>query len=163
MNTQDLENILFNANETKKYFVGVFPRDKLPHKPQTPFCLVCNLSKSDHSGSHWTCINVDENGTGLYFDSYGLPPLYSEIRNFMNRNTTSWDYNRVNLQCPWSFVCGHYCVYVLCKLQKQTLWTNILKTFTMNCRQNDVIVFNFTQRLCRRLHLNSRTNVLLNK
>ena len=42
----------------------------------------------------------------MYFDAYGLPPLYCEFTRFLK----DFVYNDIQLQEPFSTVCGHYCV-----------------------------------------------------
>ena len=64
-----------------------------------------------------------------YFDAYGLPPMYSEFRQFLK----NYVYNDVQLQEPFSTMCGHYCVLfarymfagysmeqIVCKLEPYT-------------------------------------------
>ena len=47
----------------------------------------------------------------MYFDSYGLPPLYQEFLTFLEKNYT---YNDIQLQEPFTTVCGQYCVLFAC-------------------------------------------------
>ena len=53
------------------------------------------------------------NGKVFYFDSYGLPPLDTEIINFLNNHSLSWRYNQQRLQSLQSKVCGLYCIFTL--------------------------------------------------
>ena len=108
-------------NEIEKYFnkchhfIGVYPRDKLPkkvYKRQTG--LIINTDKSTDPGEHWVAVALLNNNSGEYFDSFGLPPLLSEIREFLENNCDNgWIYNPVTLQHPLSTSCGKYCVAYL--------------------------------------------------
>jgi hypothetical protein len=50
-------------------FQGVFSSDRLPSELRL---LVCNTDPHHRPGEHWICINVDVQGRGEYFDSFGL-------------------------------------------------------------------------------------------
>lgn len=145
MNSSELNYILSRSCET---FIGVYARDELPTNVNGPICLVANLDKSHQSGSHWICIAINDKGEGLYCDSFGIPPMYSEFITFMDQNTIFWEYNDKSLQCFNSSTCGHYCIYVLFNLQNKSIH-KILLIFSNDCSQNDFLVYRF----CKRLYL----------
>jgi hypothetical protein len=67
MNTAQIEEFL----KTTRRFQGVFSSDRLPSEARL---LVCNTDPHRRPGEHWICINVDVQGRGEYFDSFGQPP-----------------------------------------------------------------------------------------
>ena len=75
--------------------------------------LVVNVDESNKPGSHWVAIYVDQDGSGVFFDSYGLPPSVSHHIDRLRRNSTSYRWNIQQLQSVDSDVCGHYCVVFL--------------------------------------------------
>lgn len=142
MNTREVENILRSDCKLSTIFEGVYASDRLPL-----FCnynntaLVMNLDPHNQSGSHWVSIYI-ENGYGLYFDSYGMPPtVNANFVHFLNRNCTQgWDYNRTELQALDSDVCGHYCIWFLSERARGVSLKNIVNQFTANCTVNDKLV-----------------------
>ena len=92
-----------------KHFLGVYSRDNLPEKANSPSSLVANFDKYGEPGSHWIAIFIDNCGDGEYFDPYGLPPLHIEFLNFLQRNTHNLFWNKIPLQCDmWSLLCSIY-------------------------------------------------------
>ena len=53
-------------------FKGCFFKDNAP-KLKNGECLIVNLDDSTGNGTHW-CSCYNDNGTMIYFDSYGFPP-----------------------------------------------------------------------------------------
>ena len=87
---------------------GVFARNELGCS--TEKCVfICNTDCSHNEGTHWVALGINEQGEGLYFDSYGLPPVFKEFKRFFNGHDNVC-YNDVQLQTPFSMACGHYCV-----------------------------------------------------
>ena len=129
MNTSELQDVL-SATSPSPWKVGVFARDEIPKPPPKRKCLyICNTDSSHKPGSHWVVLCINGKGERLYFDAYGLPPMYIEFRQFLK----NYVYNDVQLQEPFSTVCGHYCVLfsrymfagysmeqIVCKLEPYT-------------------------------------------
>ena len=84
------------------------------------------LINTDHSagpGEHWVCVWCDGRGHVEYFDSFGLPPVFASIQNFIDRNRSGrFKYNKRLLQSLTSSACGLYVLYyVLMKSRGATL------------------------------------------
>ena len=73
---------------------------------------VVNLDNDDQPGSHWVAIWIGCAGAE-YFDPIGLPPLFTDIEQFMDKASGQWTYNDAELQSVDSDVCGHYCLFYL--------------------------------------------------
>ena len=62
---------------------GVYPADRLPWTRST--IIVANTDDHNRPGEHGIAFYIDEHGTGMYFDSYDLPPL--DPRFLLRRNS----------------------------------------------------------------------------
>ena len=142
--TKELSDKLKSSNG----FIGVFSRNELPKIKSLPASLVINTDPSYRLGEHWVAIYINEDGFGVYFDSYGLSPLIQEFIGFLNNNCPNgWTYNSTTVQGLHSITCGEYCVlfvymssigYSLCK---------IIKLFTSDLELNDKIIDNIYKKL----------------
>ena len=110
-----MNKILQDHPWTKHAFKGVYSSDTLPKKiKERPCALVVNTDKEHEPGSHWTAIYLDENGTGEYFDSYGLFPLSDHVLDFLNKHSQhKWTFNRIQLQHAITTMCGAYCIFFI--------------------------------------------------
>ena len=67
----------------ERCYLGTFSRDTLPRSIKNNFLFIVNTDPSTKPGEHWVAISKNSDGTGEYFDSYGLPPLHKEFITFM--------------------------------------------------------------------------------
>jgi hypothetical protein len=98
-----------------KNFKGVFMRNELA-KPVTVNkneCFILNLDDKDGNGTHWTCLYI-QNGICYYFDSFGFPPPI-EVEEYLSKVSKRY-YNSFEIQKINQVICGHFCIYVLFKL-----------------------------------------------
>ena len=75
--------------------------------------FILNTDSSKHEGTHWTCLHIKD-GSCIYFDPYGLPPP-REILKFCS-SASDRIYSSFQIQKLNSVLCGHYCAYVLLRL-----------------------------------------------
>lgn len=145
MNTLDIQRILRRDPYTTRYFVGVFPSDKIPPIQTFPAVLVINTDKHTDVGSHWLALFIEENRTLEFFDSYGLhPETYGEdIARFV-MNYPKLKYNTVSLQSPTSNVCGQYCIYFLVK-RCQGFCMNFI-VCNLTGKKNDFRMYQFVKK-----------------
>jgi hypothetical protein len=138
MDSITIRRFLKNANN----FVGVFPRDLIPNNiTKRPVSLIVNTDTSDKPGEHWVAIYLNENGSGEYFDSYGLPPLFDEFYFFLNTTCPlGWAYNKITLQCLSCITCGHYCVLYLKLRNLGYSYCDFISLFSYDLNKNDEIV-----------------------
>ena len=104
---------------TAKFFKGVYSADEIPEEKikdekKTRF-YIYNLSKSDEPGSHWVALMLNPKPNyNLYFDSFGDPPPENSIfKHFMKHK---FQYNSVQLQSPFSTVCGQWCMFFISEM-----------------------------------------------
>jgi len=126
MNSLEINKALKNY----KCFLGTFARDQLPTSlPKfRPLAIIMNTDPINLPGQHWVSIFVDETNCAEYFDSYGLPPLHSEILNCIgNNNIKNLSYNSMQIQGVSSNTCGHYCVLFVKLRCQNILFRDIIK------------------------------------
>ena len=105
-----------------KKFKGVFMRDEIKGSVGNNESLILNIDDSTGDGTHWTCL-YSKNGKCFNFDSYGfLFPI--EIQNY-GKDKEAY-YNSFKIQASSEVICGHYCIYVLYKLNNGSLFSDVL-------------------------------------
>lgn len=140
MNTEELTYFLQCDSRTKDFFIGVFPQDILPEKPDfRPYCFVVNSEPSTESGLHWMGVFVDEKDVGHFFCSYGKDPTYYGLD--LSRYASKWKYNPTSLQPNTSLSCGGHVIFVLTSLCNGFSFENILnELYSSDKTFNDVII-----------------------
>ena len=114
MYTYEIQYILDHGIWIKNLQAKVCAKDQLPRQnPIHVKAYIVNTKRSNKAGEHWVAVIFNNNGNVLYFDSYGLPPLETEIINFLDNHSSSWRYNRQRLQSLQSKVCGLFCIFTL--------------------------------------------------
>ena len=75
-------------------------------------CIV-NTDISSLPGQHWIAVYFSGKGQCEYFDSYGLPPIHTDIRNALRQCNLKLFYNPCTFQGVTTNVCGEYCLLFL--------------------------------------------------
>ena len=134
---QLLKNI--NSDKTsKKYFIGVFPRDLLPTKINYPSSFIVNTDNSNKRGEHWLAIYVDGHRKLDFFDPMGLPPVFYGLDGYINNIADSYQFNKMQFQNIFSDYCGFYCLlFIFIKSRNKNF---NFKLFTKNFKKNDQII-----------------------
>lgn len=137
----DIKYVMKGDNPSNRIFSGVFPADMLPIRTKVPCALIVNTDKRNKAGAHWVSIYINQRRQGEFFDSYGLPPLVKEHKQFLARVCKSWVYNKTPLQGVTSSVCGHYCcLFVAAKARAFSLQSFIKSLQTNDPFSNDAKV-----------------------
>lgn len=112
LDTQQIENQLRGI----RYFIGVYPVDRLPDVRTFPATMIVNTDPSNEGGEHWVALHLHPGGQADYFCSFGFPPLIPELQSFLKRYGSACKrYNRCTMQDVNSSLCGDYCIcYVKC-------------------------------------------------
>ena len=98
-------------------FLGVFSSDNLPTRFEPGESLIANYDAKDRPGSHWIAMKRVPDGSGLYFDSFGLAPDAED--NILHDRTTfgKWlqahstgpiRWNRFDFQSLADNTCGQW-------------------------------------------------------
>ena len=77
-------------------------------------CLIINSDVSSGPGIHWMCL-YSKNGVSYYFDSYGLAPP-DEVLIYCKNKIRYYNELPIQLDDKVEILCGHYCIYILYKL-----------------------------------------------
>lgn len=152
MDGTTIDAIMRGDKHTAPLFLGVYAADTLPRVLHSyPSMLIANTDCISKSGSHWIAVFIDENGNGEFFDSYGMPPIIKEHRQFLNRLCKKWKYNVKKLQAYNSSVCGEYCLlYLMHKAHGYSLKQFLRMYFDKNDRKNDAIVHYMVKRYSKK-------------
>lgn len=140
MNTLQLLETLNENGKTHKHFKGVFPSDCLPkEKLKKPAFVLANTQDHLSPGEHWVGFYFPKgDGKGEYFDSFGMKPLNAEFVSFLQRNCTSFTYNKKQLQGNFSTTCGQWCcTYMYYKCMGKTLKDFLRQFSDTNFEFND--------------------------
>ena len=162
MDTIQLTLILRNDKYTRGVFQGVYPSDKLPTSVLSyPALFIANVDTSDKPGSHWLAFYFTKEKEGEFFDSYGSSPsnYTGTFTRFLKNNSNDWKFNPVTLQTANSKVCGHYCLYYALFHCRGIDMSNIVHRFSINKRQNDLLVKRFIEKHFPLTFLKYRTHV----
>ncbi|KAF6037864.1 hypothetical protein EB796_003833 [Bugula neritina] len=128
-------------------FLGVFPINKIPKVAleNNTCCAVVNTKPNTHEGEHWVCFAKKENGSSVYFDSFGYPPYnLPEIGDVLEQSN-NWIFNDVQLQSPYSTVCGQYVIFFLTHYARGITPEHIIELLNDNgdTFANDAFIFNY--------------------
>ena len=99
MNTFELEKVL-NTFKPQEWDTGVFARNEL-RSPTEKCVFIYNTDCSHNEGTHWVALSINDQGERLYFDSYGLPPVFKEFSTFFEGHICTMMFNCKDLShCP---------------------------------------------------------------
>ena len=136
MNEEELKSAIRSNSITHRFFRGIFARDELSDATLTHGFILVNTDKRKDEGTHWLLIYRNTELT-IYFDSFGLPPIYEEFYLFIDSN---FFYNKQQLQNETSALCGVYCLYFALQLCLGESLTQIRNRFVKNTYINDRII-----------------------
>lgn len=99
-----------------RFFIGVFPCDRLPIVTRFPATLIVNTDPADEPGEHWIAMHLRTGHQYDFFDPFGFPPLVRELQVFAHRYGKGGQrYNSLTLQDVNTTLCGDYCIcFVQC-------------------------------------------------
>ena len=117
-------DIISKCKELKiKNFKEVYMRDELRDKGRNNECFILNIDSSSNSGTHWTCLFI-ENSICYYFDSFGFEPP-TEVVEYCKKFRERY-YNTFKIQGSNEVICGHYCIYMLYRLSNGFKFYDVL-------------------------------------
>ena len=133
-------------------FLGAFPYDKIPTKPDSrAFSVILNTDPETEPGDHWIAL-VYKSPRFYFCDSYGRtfrnptfsPAFSATVKRFIGK--TAHRRNTKFLQRLTSNACGDYCVYFIQELAK-TSFARTTRVFSTNLKSNDRFVENYVNKL----------------
>ena len=151
MDEVQLQTILLKIPVTRQYVGGVSSYDHLQYinVDDNPVYFIVNTGDSNGSGKHWTFMFFDEYSE--FFDSLGKrPETYNDtFENMLIVHRPKYLYTCKRLQSNDSNVCGMYCIYFTYQKCLGKSFDEIIRSFTNNCKDNDLKVYLFVQDLCK--------------
>lgn len=155
----DSREILQALRQLDAKHVGVYPADRLPMVWTRSTAIVANTDNHNRPGEHWIAFFLDEHGTGTYFDSYGIPPLYPGFFLRLRRNSNIYRWNTEQLQGLFSQTCGRYsCVFLYFMCSGYDL-DEFLSLFSENCEYNDHLIVELFHKIFLREKKHEKYNV----
>lgn len=147
LSTKQIWRALANDTTANKYFIGVFPSDKLPESPPIPSCFVFNTDPSDKPGQHWVAMFIDEKKTCEYFDSFGIEPNLPAVTDYIKNNCVGLWHNATRVQSHMTAACGAHCIYYLL-MRCRNVRMSSPEYFISQPFQNDCFVTEFINKHC---------------
>lgn len=147
MDSKQIHTILHSDSNVKdNNFLGVFPIDLIPMSAiKYPCSLVINTKPSSHTGEHWIGLYKDSKNSGVYFDSFGLPPYNLPEVGDVLEHCTEWTFNNKRLQSDFSSVCGEYVIFFITFMSRGHTLDHI--TYMLSNEDdlyaNDALVFSY--------------------
>ena len=142
LNTVQLLDIIKRDRHSRRFFIGVFSRDRLPLRINYPCCFILNTHKSNQPGEHWLAVFVDDQQKAEFFDSYGNPPSHFKLDKYLKQVSKSYSFNHVQLQSFSTKLCGYYCALFLLYRSKGFTLDELIQKLSKNTHLNDFIVLN---------------------
>jgi hypothetical protein len=140
MNTGQLLKCVRSDPTLNSQCDGVYPVNRIPTPEGYPVCVIVNLDPHNKPGSHWIAIHIDQEGFGVFFDSYGRRPEKKQIKSYLQQNCRDWTTSGRAVQSPFSSTCGQYCVYFLYHRVRGRTVGDILGDFGEDLEENDTKV-----------------------
>ena len=108
-----------------KGYKGAFPVNYMPtpnSRNDRPFCFIVNDQVDTEIGNHWmgVCYPPNAKHKIIFIEPLGTPihKRNSWIGNYLNENSSYFDLLPFGVQPHFvSSSCGHFCAYILYKLQ----------------------------------------------
>ena len=122
-------------------FLGCFYTDILPSFPKKfPQSFIMNTEESSKSGKHWVAVVLLEDEC-LYFDSFGIRVVESELKKYLFSRYKRVSHSRVCIQDLESTKCGAFCVDFILNVKSRSDYTNFINGFSsLNLKHNDDIL-----------------------
>ena len=110
------------------YNCSIDPRDSKIYSDQG----FVNIDGGSQNGTHWTCFIVKDN-ISYYFDSFGGVPDKFLLKQLPNPII----YHDYKIQVINSKLCGSYCLYFFCLVERMNYFDTILKIYfdTINAKK----------------------------
>ena len=127
-------------------FLGAFAKDRIPKPVSFPCCVIANTDPSWMPGEHWVVLLVKSDGSGEFFDSFGLAPnAYGFHQWFPTHRVT---HNPVSLQKSEAS-CGYFCLYFLFHRASGLSMKHIVRSLSLLDDDDDLFVGRNVRRLFR--------------
>lgn len=135
----DIERLLSYSDATTKMYRGVRALDEATLLKEPGF-YICNTDRRSQPGTHWILYMRTKNDNHIYFDSFGLPPVESELQKLVVD-----EYNSKCLQSLYSPFCGMYCAFFASRLCRGYTLQECVSLFSDNLVRNDLTIIKLVE------------------
>ena len=137
-------NILIELEKdiyARRYFVGVFPRDKLPSKVPYPSALIVNTHPMGSPGEHWLAMFFNKAKNCEFFDSFGFTAKDYGFEKYIESLSREYKNNVFQMQDIDSNACGYYSIYFILLKSRGFSLEDINNLFSKtNFKINDYLI-----------------------
>lgn len=141
LSNYDIQDI---CKSMELHIVGVYSKDLLPNKNYVGSYYVNMEDHDEGNGTHWVMCKIFENGTAIYFDSFGVYPP-EDINNFLNIFKPYIRNNR-EIQDIKSENCGWFCILCDYYSRDEETFEKFLRCWSDDTKKNDKILFELMKR-----------------
>lgn len=146
MNTLDIDAALGKIPG----FLGAFPYNELPRRPDDDFSVVINTESDKEPGAHWVAL-LRKAARFYFFDSYGREVNGDLFTDKFKTIVSSYIGGHYTWNSDWfqqltSNACGYYCVYFIKSMQSKD-FKRTISIFGENLKYNDKLVANYVKNL----------------
>ena len=142
-----LTNFEIQKYQNEPRFNNVYCRDNLPKIKDGAY--VINLDEYSDIGPHWIALYINNNNVA-YFDSFGVEHIPKEIKEFIDRPSSSASHNKkiktniFRIEGYNSIMCGYFCIGFIDFMLKGKTLTAYTNLFSPNSfKKNDDIILNY--------------------
>ena len=139
MNSEQLNQALQDC----RIFHGTYGRNNIPLINRRPVAFILNTDSIEEPGEHWVALYLKKDGTCIYFDPFGLPPLHKDFIKYIKINSPNGvQYSSLSIQNILSPMCGLYCIEFVRAMNKRQSLPIFLNNFTKCTKCNDKNLIN---------------------
>jgi len=128
-----------NFFESNPFYGGCFSSHSIKRNinPNEKKFYIVNLDYNRNAGTHWTLVSFIDPTTGIYFDSFAVPPPQT-LYQFMKKHRKENIMNSNVIQKLSSENCGYYCCYVGKMLSEyHRKFVDIMNDFSVDEKWNE--------------------------
>ena len=142
LTTIELDRILKKNPVTGRFFLGTYPSCMSPSTSKKKYSFITNTDNHELGGIHWCAWMVDGEKI-TFFDSFGRDPrdLTRHYKDIISG--FKLEHNKKQVQSFLSATCGHYCIQFLYILSFGLDLDFMLKDYTSNFKENDIVIYKF--------------------
>ena len=145
LTTNDIYKNLNKDFYSKKSFIGVFARDKLPEVKNYPTSFILNTQPTYKPGEHWLAVYFNKDRLCEFFDSFVFPPSIYGLDKYLKSKSSDFVSNTQQIQDNDSASCGYYTIFFILLKNRNFSLDEIISFFSKNnFKLNDYLVGHVT-------------------
>ena len=138
----------------RERFRCLYPIDLIPKSlPNRWSVIIVNQDTSEQKGSHWGVLHYTSYAIVAHYDSVGKQPKIVVHNLFLSQDMT-YMYNNKRLQSYNTDTCGLFCLYYSYYSCRGVDFNSILKHFSDNLFDNEILVSRFFVKRFHKVYIN---------